>query len=52
MEFLDELFQFPNHLVHDDLIDSLSYIEQLNKQSYALEWEEDDFEPMDAISGY
>ena len=52
MEFLDELFQFPNKLVHDDLIDSLSYIEQLNKQSYAQHFEEDEYEPMDAVSGY
>lgn len=52
MEFLDELFQFPNKLVHDDLIDSLSYIEQLNKQSYAQDFEEDEYEPMDAVSGY
>jgi len=51
-EFLDQLFQFPNKLVHDDLIDALSYIEQLAKVSYALDFEEDDYEPMDAISGY
>jgi len=51
-EFLDQLFQFPNKMVHDDLIDALSYIEQLAKVSYALDFEEDDYEPMDAISGY
>jgi predicted phage terminase large subunit-like protein len=51
-EFLDQLFQFPNKLVHDDLIDALSYIEQLAKVSYAFDFEEDDYEPMDAISGY
>jgi len=39
-------------MVHDDLIDALSYIEQLAKVSYALDFEEDDYEPMDAISGY
>jgi predicted phage terminase large subunit-like protein len=50
--FLDQLFQFPNHLVHDDLIDALSYIEQLSKQSYAYSFEEEEYEPMDAISGY
>jgi predicted phage terminase large subunit-like protein len=52
-EFLDELFQFPNPMVHDDLIDSLSYIEQLSKQAYVSEWEEEEeYEPMDAFSGY
>jgi hypothetical protein len=38
--------------VHDDLIDALSYIEQLSKQSYAYSFEEEEYEPMDAISGY
>lgn len=51
-QFLDQLFQFPNHLVHDDLIDALSYIDQLSKQSYVAEYEEDDWEPMDALVGY
>jgi predicted phage terminase large subunit-like protein len=53
-EFLDQLFQFPNHLVHDDLIDSLAYIDQLAKVAYHsdfLELEED-FEPLDILSGY
>ena len=51
-EFLDQLFQFPNHLVHDDLIDSLAYIDQLAKISYAYDYEEDEYEFMDAIAGY
>lgn len=51
-QFLDQLFQFPNHLVHDDLIDALSYIDQLSKQSYVAEYEEDDWEPVDALVGY
>ena len=52
IQFLDQLFQFPNTLVHDDLIDALSYIEQLSKQSYVTDFEEEEFEPMDALSGY
>jgi predicted phage terminase large subunit-like protein len=52
IQFLDQLFQFPNTLVHDDLIDALSYIEQLSKQSYVTDYEEEEFEPMDALSGY
>lgn len=51
-EFLDQLFQFPNHMVHDDLIDALSYIDQLSKQSYVAEFEEDNWEPMDSLVGY
>lgn len=50
-EFLDQLFQFPNKMVHDDLPDALSYIEQLAKVSYVWDFEEDDWEPQDAIAG-
>lgn len=52
LEFLDQLFQFPNRLVHDDLVDSLSYIEQLAKVSYVSDFEEDDYEYLDAVAGY
>jgi len=51
-EFLDQLFQFPNKLVHDDLPDSLSYIEQLAKVAYVLDFEEEEYEYLDTISGY
>ena len=50
--FLDELFQFPNALVHDDLIDSLAYIDQLAKIAYAFDYEEDDYQFLDKYSGY
>lgn len=53
MQFLDELFQFPNHLVHDDTIDSLAYIDQLQRVSYGYgDFEEDSFEALDSHSGY
>ena len=53
VEFLDELFQFPNPQVHDDLIDALSYIDQLAKVSYSYDFEgEDDFEALDITAGY
>jgi len=51
-EFLDELFQFPNALVHDDLIDSLAYIDQMAKVAYHYDFEEDDFEILDIVAGY
>jgi len=50
--FLDELFQFPNPLVHDDLVDSLAYIDQLAKVSYYVDYEEEEFEIIDPIAGY
>ena len=51
-EFLDELFQFPNPLVHDDLVDALAYIDQLAKVSYYMDFEETEFEIIDPIAGY
>ena len=50
--FLDALFQFPNALVHDDLVDALAYIDQLAKVSYFYDYEEDDFEILDPVAGY
>ena len=51
-QFLDELFQFPNQLVHDDLIDSLAYIDQLAKVAYSFDYEEDDYQFLDKYAGY
>jgi phage terminase large subunit-like protein len=50
--FIDQLLMFPAQGVHDDLPDSLAYIDQLAVTSY-YEQDEDDEEwaPMDVISG-
>ena len=51
--YLDQLFQFPNPLVHDDLIDALAYIDQLAKVPYHYEdFDFDDFEMLDTLAGY
>jgi predicted phage terminase large subunit-like protein len=51
--FLDELFQFPDPLTHDDLVDALAYIDQLAKVAYAGNWEEfDEFVELDSVAGY
>jgi predicted phage terminase large subunit-like protein len=54
LPFLDQLFQFPNPLTHDDLIDSLAYIDQLAIEGYydTESWEDDDYEPLDPDTGY
>ena len=41
-QFLEELYLFPNEQVHDDLIDSLSYIDALAKESYFSDFTFDD----------
>lgn len=51
-QFLDELFQFPNQLVHDDLVDALAYIDQMAKVAYHFDYEEDEFEFLDPVAGY
>jgi phage terminase large subunit-like protein len=51
-EFMDQLFQFPNPLVHDDLVDALAYIDQLAKVSYYMDYEETEFEIIDPLAGY
>jgi hypothetical protein len=34
------------------LIDALSYIDQIAIAEYTSDYEEDDYTPMDAVSGY
>lgn len=51
-EFIDQLVNFPNAMLHDDLIDALAYIDQIQVVEYFQEYEDEDYEPMDAISGY
>lgn len=51
-ELVDELLNFPNTQVHDDLIDALSYIDQIAIAEYVQHFDEDDYTPMDAIAGY
>ena len=50
--FLDQLFQFPDPLTHDDLVDSLAYIDQLANVAYDYDYEIDDHEILDVIAGY
>ena len=51
--FLDQLFQFPDALTHDDLVDALAYIDQLAQVPYGIgDIEFDELEIIDAIAGY
>lgn len=50
---LDQIFQFPSKLTHDDLIDALAYIDQMADTPYAGSFDEiDDWNPFDPHSGY
>lgn len=49
--FVDQLMQFPDSKTHDDLIDSLAYIDQIANTVYEKEIE-DTFEVYDEVAGY
>jgi predicted phage terminase large subunit-like protein len=50
-EFVDQLLMYPSQGVHDDLPDALSYIDQLSITSYFEADDEDEWQPVDIISG-
>ncbi|HIE81831.1 MAG TPA: hypothetical protein EYQ07_04815 [Candidatus Poseidoniales archaeon] len=51
--FKSQMIDFPNHLAHDDLLDALSYIDQVSIADFAHSIElEEDWEPYDEVSGY
>jgi len=51
-EFVDQLVNFPNSQLHDDLIDSLAYIDQIQTVDYAMDYEDEDYEVLDLVAGY
>lgn len=51
-EFIDQLVNFPNAQLHDDLIDALAYIDQIQVTEFAQEYDEEEYEPLEEISGY
>ena len=50
--FISQMMDFPSPLSHDDLLDSLAYIDQVSVADFAESIELDEWEPMDAIAGY
>jgi phage terminase large subunit-like protein len=51
--FADEAANFPSTLVHDDLIDALSYCDQMAQLAYLDGVElDDEWEVLDAVAGY
>ena len=52
-DFIDEAANFPSTLVHDDLIDALSYCDQMAQIAYLDGIElDDEWEPLDAAVGF
>ncbi len=51
-EFISQMLDFPSPLSHDDLLDSLAYIDKVSVADYASSIEIDEWEPLDTVSGY
>jgi len=51
-DFKEQLLLFPTAGVHDDLPDALSYIDQLCVTNYQSDYEEEEWEVLDNLSGY
>jgi phage terminase large subunit-like protein len=51
-EFRDQLVMFPTAGVHDDLVDALSYVDQLAVANYNADYEEEEYQILDPIAGY
>lgn len=51
-EFIDQLTNFPNSQLHDDLVDALAYIDQVQVVDYEFENEFEEYQALDDITGY
>lgn len=51
-DFISQMLDFPSPLSHDDLLDSLAYIDQVSVADFAQQIEIDEWEPLDTVSGY
>lgn len=51
-EAFDQIAMFPTAGVHDDLVDALSYVDQLTSSTYQQDYEEDEYVPQDILIGF
>jgi len=51
-DFINQMMDFPNSRSHDDLLDALAYIDQVSVADFINDIEIDDWEPLDAYTGY
>lgn len=50
--FISQMLDFPSSLAHDDLLDSLAYIDQVSVADFASSIDLDEWEPFDNVAGY
>ena len=51
-ETFDQICMFPTAGVHDDRVDALSYVDQIAITSYQQDYDDEDWQPLDKISGF
>jgi phage terminase large subunit-like protein len=51
-DFITQMLDFPSPLSHDDLLDSLAYIDQVSVVDFAQSIELEDWDPIDEYTGY
>ena len=51
-DFVDQLLNFPNTGMHDDLVDALAYVDQIGITEFQDVLDDDEYEALDEISGY
>jgi hypothetical protein len=51
-EAWDQISMFPTAGLHDDLVDALSYVDQMAISNYNHDYDQDEFEVFDDITGY
>ena len=51
-DFVSQLIDFPTPATHDDLVDSLAYIDQVSVADFVSSIELDEYEELDSYTGY
>jgi len=50
--FVDQLVNFPNSQLHDDLVDAVAYIDQIQIVDVIFDEVDEEYEALDMVSGY
>jgi len=51
-KFIDQYLDFPNPMSHDDMLDSLAYVDQLASVAYNVDIDFEEYNYLDEVAGY
>lgn len=51
-KFTEQYLDFPNPMSHDDMLDSLAYVDQISNVAYNVDIDIEEYQPLDIVSGY